>query len=110
MGDRLSRRRGLTAVVALGVGAGVLAGCSGGAPAAGDALPACSSLDGENVSLVVPYEPTPHVFRPRVRYQNEFPIGGTDVSLAIADEVPEARQISEAPPSTLAARLAAVSR
>ena len=47
--------------------------------------------------LVVPYEPTPHVFRPRVRYQNEFPIGGTDASVAIADEVPEARQISEAP-------------
>jgi tripartite-type tricarboxylate transporter receptor subunit TctC len=54
MGDR---RRGLTAVVALGVGAGVLAGCSSGAPAAGEALPACSSLDGETVSLVVPYEP-----------------------------------------------------
>jgi tripartite-type tricarboxylate transporter receptor subunit TctC len=58
MGDRLSRRRGLTAVVALGVGAGVLAGCSsGGAQTAGEALPACSSLDGETVSLVVPYEP-----------------------------------------------------
>jgi tripartite-type tricarboxylate transporter receptor subunit TctC len=57
MADRLSRRRGLTAVVALGVGAGVLAACSSGAQAAGDALPGCSSLDGENVSLVVPYEP-----------------------------------------------------
>lgn len=54
MGDR---RRGLTAMVALGVGASVLAGCSSGASAAGDALPACSSLDGETVSLVVPYEP-----------------------------------------------------
>ena len=51
------RRRGLSAVVALGVGAGVLAGCASGAQAAGDALPACSSLDGETVSLVVPYEP-----------------------------------------------------
>jgi tripartite-type tricarboxylate transporter receptor subunit TctC len=50
-------RRGLSAVVALGVGAGVLAGCSSGAQAGGDALPACSSLDGETVSLVVPYEP-----------------------------------------------------
>ena len=52
-----NRRRGLSAVVALGVGAGVLAGCSSGTSAAGDALPACSSLDGETVSLVVPYEP-----------------------------------------------------
>lgn len=51
------RRRGLDAVVALGLGAGVLAGCSGGAEAAGNALPACSPLDGETVSLVVPYEP-----------------------------------------------------
>lgn len=50
-------RRGLSAVVALGVGAGALAGCSSGAQAAGDALPACSSLEGETVSLVVPYEP-----------------------------------------------------
>jgi tripartite-type tricarboxylate transporter receptor subunit TctC len=57
MGERLSRRRGLAGVVALGVGAGVLAGCSSGTPAAGDALPACSSLDGQTVSLVVPYEP-----------------------------------------------------
>src|SRR3712207_7825345 len=46
-----------SAVVALGVGAGVLAGCSGGTAAADGALPACSSLDGETVSLVVPYEP-----------------------------------------------------
>ena len=57
MGDRSSRRRGLTALVALGVGAGVLAGCSSSAQAGGDALPACSSLEGETVSLVVPYEP-----------------------------------------------------
>jgi tripartite-type tricarboxylate transporter receptor subunit TctC len=59
MGERLFRRRGLAGVVALGVGAGVLAGCSSGAqaPAAGEVLPACSSLDGETVSLVVPYEP-----------------------------------------------------
>src|SRR5918998_3541284 len=50
-----SRKRALSALVAVGV----LAGCSGagGAQAAGDALPACSSLDGETVSLVVPYEP-----------------------------------------------------
>jgi len=54
MGDR---RRRLAAVVALGVGAGVLAGCSSAAPTAGEALPACSSLDGQTVSLVVPYEP-----------------------------------------------------
>jgi tripartite-type tricarboxylate transporter receptor subunit TctC len=58
MSDRLSLRRGLSALVALGVGAGTLAGCAGAAaPAVGDALPACSSLDGETVSLVVPYEP-----------------------------------------------------
>jgi tripartite-type tricarboxylate transporter receptor subunit TctC len=57
MGDRLSTRRGVSVLVALGVGAGVLAGCGSSAPAAGDALPACSSLGGETVSLVVPYEP-----------------------------------------------------
>jgi tripartite-type tricarboxylate transporter receptor subunit TctC len=59
MSDRLSLRHGLSALVALGVGAGVLTGCSGAgdAPAAGGALPACSSLDGQTVSLVVPYEP-----------------------------------------------------
>ncbi|HLU59711.1 MAG TPA: tripartite tricarboxylate transporter substrate-binding protein [Pseudonocardia sp.] len=52
------RRRGLAAVVALGVGAVVLAGCSSGTAAAGgETLPACSSLEGETVSLVVPYEP-----------------------------------------------------
>jgi tripartite-type tricarboxylate transporter receptor subunit TctC len=51
------RRRGLTAAVALGVGAGVLAGCSSGPPAAGDALPVCSSLDGQTVSLVVGTDP-----------------------------------------------------
>jgi tripartite-type tricarboxylate transporter receptor subunit TctC len=50
-----SRTRALSTLVAVGV----LAGCSGagGAPATGDALSACSSLDGETVSLVVPYEP-----------------------------------------------------
>jgi tripartite-type tricarboxylate transporter receptor subunit TctC len=60
MSDRLSPRRGLAALVALGVGAGVLAGCSGAggaAPAASSALRACSSLEGETVTLVVPYEP-----------------------------------------------------
>ena len=46
-------------MVALGLGAGILAGCSAaaGAPAAGGGLPACASLDGESVSLVVPYKP-----------------------------------------------------
>jgi tripartite-type tricarboxylate transporter receptor subunit TctC len=55
MSDRLSPRRGLGALVALGV----LAGCSGGAggDAGSSALPACSSLEGETLSLVVPYEP-----------------------------------------------------
>jgi tripartite-type tricarboxylate transporter receptor subunit TctC len=50
-----SRTRALSTLVAVGV----LAGCSGagGAPAASGALPACSSLDGKTVSLVVPYEP-----------------------------------------------------
>jgi tripartite-type tricarboxylate transporter receptor subunit TctC len=57
MGDRSSRRRGFAAVVASVVGAGVLAGCSGGAASSADVLPACSSLDGQTVSLVVPYEP-----------------------------------------------------
>jgi tripartite-type tricarboxylate transporter receptor subunit TctC len=57
MGDRLSLRRGLSGLVVLGVGAGVLAGCSGDAGGAPDALPACSSLDGQTVHLVVPYEP-----------------------------------------------------
>ena len=59
MGDRSSGQRVLSALVALGVGAGVLAGCSGagGASAAGLGLPACASLDGETLSLVVPYEP-----------------------------------------------------
>ncbi|OLS99725.1 hypothetical protein BJF90_38360 [Pseudonocardia sp. CNS-004] len=57
MGDRSSRRRGFAAVVASVVGAGVLAGCSGGSASSADVLPACSSLDGQTVSLVVPYEP-----------------------------------------------------
>jgi tripartite-type tricarboxylate transporter receptor subunit TctC len=57
MGERSSRRRGLTAVTALGVGAAVLAGCSSGQASSAEALTACSTLDGETVSLVVPYEP-----------------------------------------------------
>lgn len=57
MGDGLSLRRGLSALAVLGVGAGVLAGCSSEAGSAPGAAPACSSLEGETVSLVVPYEP-----------------------------------------------------
>jgi tripartite-type tricarboxylate transporter receptor subunit TctC len=55
MSDRLALRRGLSAVVTLGV----LAGCSGGggAPAASGALPACSALDGATVSFVVGTDP-----------------------------------------------------
>jgi tripartite-type tricarboxylate transporter receptor subunit TctC len=57
MGDRLSLRRGLSALAVLGVGAGVLAGCSGDAGGTPGASPSCSSLEGETVHLVVPYEP-----------------------------------------------------
>jgi tripartite-type tricarboxylate transporter receptor subunit TctC len=54
--DRPSIRRNLSVLTALGVGAGVLAGCSSGAGGdnGGAALPACSSLEGKTVSLVVP--------------------------------------------------------
>jgi tripartite-type tricarboxylate transporter receptor subunit TctC len=53
-------RRSLWSVVALGVGAGLLAGCSSGS---GDSAQAaaeggnCSAFDGETIDLVVPYEP-----------------------------------------------------
>src|SRR5688500_8537434 len=57
MGDRLSLRRGLSALVVLGVGAGALAACTGEAGATAEALPASSSLEGETVSLVVPADP-----------------------------------------------------
>jgi tripartite-type tricarboxylate transporter receptor subunit TctC len=57
MGDRLSLRRGFAALVVLGVGAGALAGCSSDAGGNPGAAPACSSLQGETVHLVVPYEP-----------------------------------------------------
>ncbi|MDK3255394.1 Bug family tripartite tricarboxylate transporter substrate binding protein [Blastococcus capsensis] len=51
-------RRSLWPLVTLGLGAGVLTGCSGDsetpAAAGGDE---CASLEGETVSLVVPYDP-----------------------------------------------------
>lgn len=59
-----SRRSGARSLVALGVGAGLLAGCSSGASS--DAAPgdegapggsACAALEGETVTLVVPYSP-----------------------------------------------------
>jgi len=50
-----SLRRGLSSVAVLGLGAGLLAGCGSGADAGGSE--ACAGLSGENISLVVPYEP-----------------------------------------------------
>ena len=52
-------RRSLWSLLALGVGAGVLAGCSGdaGGPAAAGGAQSCAPLAGETISLVVPYEP-----------------------------------------------------
>jgi tripartite-type tricarboxylate transporter receptor subunit TctC len=52
-------RRSLGSLLALGLGAGALAGCSGGAggPAGAGGAEGCASLVGETISLVVPYEP-----------------------------------------------------
>jgi tripartite-type tricarboxylate transporter receptor subunit TctC len=52
-------RRGLQSAVALGLGVGLLAGCnsSGESDAAAAEGGSCSSLEGEDISLVVPYEP-----------------------------------------------------
>jgi len=54
-------RRSLRGALALGLGAGLLAGCSdgsgGGSEDAAAEAGGCSSLEGEDISLVVPYEP-----------------------------------------------------
>src|SRR3712207_6181171 len=60
MNAALPLRRSLWSLVALGLGAGVLTGCSsdsGTAAAAAAGEGDCSSLEGETISLVVPYEP-----------------------------------------------------
>ncbi|GAA4728887.1 tripartite tricarboxylate transporter substrate-binding protein [Modestobacter marinus] len=53
-------RRGLRSAVALGLGIGLVAGCSSdgsGSEATADGGGSCSSLEGEDITLVVPYEP-----------------------------------------------------
>jgi tripartite-type tricarboxylate transporter receptor subunit TctC len=53
----LPLNRSLCSLVALSVGAGVLAGCSSESSPAAGGEGDCSSLEGETISLVVPYEP-----------------------------------------------------
>lgn len=59
MTTALPYRRSLRTLVALGLGAGVLSGCSSDTQptASGGGGGDCSSLEGETVTLVVPYDP-----------------------------------------------------
>src|SRR5262245_8816482 len=50
--------------------------------------------------LAWPHEPPPQAFRPRARYQYASPTGGEAPEGVVVPAMPEARQVSEGPPST----------
>ncbi|NEK85943.1 hypothetical protein GCU60_09235 [Blastococcus saxobsidens] len=57
MNTAMPYRRSLRSLIALGVGAGVLSGCSSDSEPAASGGGDCASLEGETITIVVPYEP-----------------------------------------------------